>query len=157
MATDGRDGWGGDHAPLERRLASALTRLDKERRTLEGTQPLGTADLRLLWLLADDRSRTLREIAADLGLEQSTVNRQVNAALGAGFVERARRSEGAAYEFNRTAHGKQTFDEVSGVSMGAYAAALHELGDTDAEHLVALLQSFLGHFRSAVVATTEDS
>lgn len=156
MATDGRDGWGGDHAPLERRLASALTRLDKERRTQEGAQRLGTADLRLLWLLADERSRTLREIADDLGLEQSTVNRQVNAALGAGLLERTRRPEGSAYEFIRTAHGKQTFDEVSSVSMGAYAAALHELGEADAEHLVTLLQRFLGHFRGAVASTTEN-
>lgn len=156
MSTDGHEGWGGDNAPLERRLASALTRLDKERRTLEGAQRLGTADLRLLWLLADDRARTLREIADDLGLEQSTVNRQVNAALGAGFLERTRRPEGSAYEFNRTARGKSTFDEVSSISMGAYVAALDALGDIDAEQLVALLQRFLEHFQRAV-GSTDDS
>lgn len=156
MPTDGRGEWGGDHAPLERRLASALTRLDKERRTLEGAQRLGTAELRLLWLLADDRSRTLREIADELGLEQSTVNRQVNAALGVGLLERNRQPQGSAYEFTRTAHGIRTFDEVSGVFMGAYAAALNELGKTDAEHLVALLQRFLGPFRQAVASTAEN-
>lgn len=154
MARDGRDEWSGDHAPPERRLASALTRLDKERRALEGAQRLGTADLRLLWLLADDRPRTLREIAHELGLEQSTVNRQVNAALGVGLLERTRRAEGSAYEFTRTTHGKQTFGEVSDISMGAYATALHELGEADTELLVALLQRFLEHFRVAVASAT---
>ncbi|MGN0101933.1 MAG: MarR family transcriptional regulator [Dietzia sp.] len=155
MPTDGRDEWGGDHAPPERRLASALTRLDKERRTLEGAQGLGTADLRLLWLLADESPRTLRQISDELGLEQSTVNRQVNAALGARLLKRTRRMQGSAYEFTRTAHGAQTFDEVTSVSMGAYAAALHELGESDAQRLVFLLQRFLGHFRDAVASTTE--
>lgn len=156
MARDGRDEWSGDHAPPERRLASALTRLDKERRALEGAQRLGTADLRLLWLLADDRARTLREIADELGLEQSTVNRQVNAALRVGLLERTRRAEGSAYEFTRTTHGKQTFDEVSDISMGAYATALHELGEADTELLVALLRRFLEHFRVAVASATEN-
>ena len=150
MSADDPTGWGGGNAPLERRLASTLTRLDKERRTLEGFQRLGTADLRLLWLLADGRARTLREIAAELGLEQSTVNRQVNAAVGAGLLERTRRPGGAAYDINRTADGERTYDEVTRFSMGVYATALDAMGDDAAEDLVALLQDFLGHFRSAV-------
>ena len=152
MSADDPTGWGGGNAPRERRLASTLTRLDKERRTLEGAQRLGTADLRLLWLFADGRARTLREIADELGLEQSTVNRQVNAAVGAGLLERARRPGGTAYDINRTVDGKRTYDEVSSRSMGVYATALEAMGNDAAEELVVLLQSFLEHFRSAVAS-----
>ncbi|WP_010539819.1 MarR family winged helix-turn-helix transcriptional regulator [Dietzia alimentaria] len=153
MRADDPTGWGGGNAPLERRLASTLTRLDKERRALEGFQRLGTADLRLLWLFADGRARTLRDVAGELGLEQSTVNRQVNAAVGAGLLERTRRPGGTAYDINRTADGRRTYDEVSRFSMGVYATALDAMGDDAAEELVVLLQDFLGHFQSALASS----
>lgn len=154
MDTRGIKGWGGEDAPREHRLAGALTRLDRERRTLEAALSLGTADLRLLWLFADGRGRTLREIADELALEQSTVNRQVNAALGSGLLERSRKPGGSAYDFNRTADGTRSFDEVADISMGAYAAALDALGDDAADQLVALVQSFLDNFRDAVASAT---
>lgn len=157
MDTRGTEDWAGDDAPSERRLAGTLTRLDRERRTLEAALSLGTADLRLLWLFADGRGRTLREIAGELALEQSTVNRQVNAALGSGLLARSRKPGGTAYEVNRTADGARTFDEVTGISMGAYAEALDALGVDAAEQLIALLQSFLEHFRDAVASATRRS
>lgn len=111
----------------------------------------------MLWLFADGRGRTLKEIADELALEQSTVNRQVNAALGSGLLERTRKTGGTAYDFNRTADGRRTFDEVAGISMGAYANALDALGDDAAEQLVALVQSFLEHFGDAVASATSRS
>lgn len=111
---------------------------------------LGTADLRLLWLFADSRARTLKEIASELQLEQSTVNRQVNAALGSGLLERMRRRGGAAYEFDRTAEGRRAFERDTGNSLGAYAAALDAMGDRDAETFLELAQTFLDHYRSEV-------
>lgn len=111
---------------------------------------LGTAALRLLWLFADGRARTLKEIAAELSLEQSTVNRQVNAALDSGLLERMRRSGGNAYEFDRTAEGRRVFEEDTGRSLGAYATALEAMGDDDAERLLQLAERFVEHYRREV-------
>lgn len=72
------------------RLASLFHHLDRHRRALESTSTLGTAELRLLWLLSDGRPRTLREVPHELHLEQSTVNRQANAAVRAGHLQRTR-------------------------------------------------------------------
>lgn len=151
MTTESRTvGWRGEHAPGERRLASLFNRLDTQRRALEGMLALKTADLRLLWLFADGHARTLREVADELGLEQSTVNRQVNAALGAGLLERSRREGGPSYQFLRTQAGREAFERDAGLSLGAYATALGEMGDDDAEEFLALAERFLGHFADAV-------
>lgn len=146
--------WIGAEAPAERRLAAVLSRLDSQRRVQESQMRLGTADLRLLWLFADGRHRTLKEIAAELQLEQSTVNRQVNAALASGLLTRMRRRGSAAYEFDRTSDGRRVFEEDTGKSLGAYAAALDAMGD-DAEAFLALAQDFLGHYRREVDSTDD--
>lgn len=149
MKTHG-DRWLGEDAPRERRLAALLSRLDRQRHVQEATMRLGTADLRLLWLFADGRARALKEIAAELQLEQSTVNRQVNAALGSGLLERMRRRGGVAYEFDRTEEGRRVFEEDTDRSLGAYAAALDAMGDRDAEKFLGLAQTFLDHYRRQV-------
>lgn len=146
--------WLGTGAPPERRLAAVLSRLDRQRHVLESTMRLGTADLRLLWLFTDGRPRTLKEIAAELRLEQSTVNRQVNSAMASGLLVRMRRQGGAAYEFDRTADGRRAFEQDTDISLGAYAAALGAMGGDDAEAFLVLAESFLGHYRREVEATT---
>lgn len=145
--------WLGAEAPPERRLAAVLSRLDRQRHVLESTMRLGTADLRLLWLFTDGRPRTLKEIAVELRLEQSTVNRQVNAAMSSGLLVRRRRPGGAAYEFDRTADGRRVFEQDTGISLGAYAAALDAMGGDDAEAFLVLAESFLGHYGREVEAT----
>ena len=42
----------------------------------------------LLWILSDGKPRTLRQLTDAMQLEQSTVNRQVNAAIKHGHLER---------------------------------------------------------------------
>lgn len=142
--------WLGGSAPPERRLAAVLSRLDSQRRVQESKMRLGTADLRLLWLFTDGRPRTLKEIATELRLEQSTVNRQVNAATGSGLLARTRRPGGTAYEFDRTEEGRRVFGEDVGTSLGAYAAALEAMGEDDAASFLTLVESFLGHYRREV-------
>lgn len=116
---------------------------------------LGTADLRLLWLLADGRARTLKEIADELRLEQSTINRQVNAALASGYVERRRRSGGSAHEFERTEEGRRVFETDTARSLGAYASALARMAPQDSEAFLALAQEFLDHYRREVEGATD--
>lgn len=82
---------------------------DAARRRVDAEQQLKVAEGRLLWLLQDRRPRTLREIAEALHLEQSTVNRQVNAALAAGLLTRSRSGDGSAYRVAASRAGREKF------------------------------------------------
>lgn len=67
------------------------------RRSIESGSRLRVAEGRLLWLMRDGEARTLRQVAEALDLEQSTVNRQVHAALDSGTLRRFRPDGGSAY------------------------------------------------------------
>lgn len=103
---------------------------------------LGAADLRILWLFTDGRARTMREIADELHLEQSTVNRQVNAAVDVKLLERSRPDGGGAYVFMRTPGGRVAFEADVALSLGGYRAALEAMGDAEASEFLRLLDRF---------------
>lgn len=132
----------------ETHLASLFHHLDRHRRALEATTSLGTAELRLLWLLSDDRSRTLREIADELHLEQSTVNRQVNAAVRTGHLQRARVD--GAYRFEPTDAGREAFSAETHAALSLYARVLDDLGPERADRLLASLGEFVDRYGAAV-------
>jgi DNA-binding MarR family transcriptional regulator len=133
----------------DRRVAAALTRLDVHRRYAEHHSPLGVADGRLLWLLSDGRPRTLREIGDALRLEQSTVNRQVNAALHAGLVRRIAEPGRSARLLEPTPAGLEAFEAATAKALGAYAVGLGALGpDTDA--FLDLLDRFVAAYGEAL-------
>ncbi|MGP5007018.1 MarR family winged helix-turn-helix transcriptional regulator [Brachybacterium tyrofermentans] len=126
-----------------RRLASVIERLDRLRRTHLQAMTLGTADLRMLWLFTDREPRTLKQIAQELNLEQSTVNRQVNAAVAQGLLEKSRPPGGSAYEVVSTDAGHQAFEQDVQISLGGYESALMSLGEADAAVLLDLFDRFL--------------
>ena len=136
-------GGAGGSAEFEpaRRIADLFARMSRAQQHDRRGTVIGLADLRILWLLDDDRARTLKEIAADLHLEQSTVNRQVNAALSAGLVQRERAEQGV-YRFTPTAEGRRRFDERVELSLGAYRDALAALGPQEAARFLDLLDTF---------------
>lgn len=127
----------------ERDLAAILARFDRHRRTLGDRPTLGMADIRILWLFTDGTPRALRTIALDLGLEQSTVNRQVNAALDAGILTRHREQGANAYLFESTEKGKALFETNLGATMSAYGTALSGLGAEKTTQLLKLFREFV--------------
>jgi len=139
----------GPDLPADRRVASLLVRLDVSRRTAEHHSELGTADGRLLWLLSDGQPRTLREIAEALRLEQSTVNRQVNAALAAGFLRRFTEAGRPARLIEPTAEGLDAFERATSRALGAYADGLAALGG-EAGAFLDLLERFATRYGEAV-------
>ena len=90
-------------------LVVATARLERGHRAVEGRSRLGTADRRLIWLLVEEGPRTMKEISEELGLEQSTVNRQANAALKAGYLERVERAGRGARTLTPTEEGYELF------------------------------------------------
>jgi DNA-binding MarR family transcriptional regulator len=136
--------------PASRRLAQALALLDRHRRHQDQNSLLGTADMRLLWLFDDRRPRTLRAIADELGLEQSTVNRQVNAALTVGILRRYREQGSPAYLFEATPAGFATFEQAVAEMLHSYDRALARFGEADTKRLLDLLDAFVDTYGHTV-------
>jgi DNA-binding MarR family transcriptional regulator len=132
-----------------RRLAGLFTSFDHSRRILEQRATLGLADMRLLWLLADNEPRTLKQISEELGLEQSTVNRQVNVAMRDGLLERDRKGAGGAYLFTASKKGARKFDQNLSAMLGSYRSAFEALGDKG-QPFMELLAEYVEAYRRAV-------
>lgn len=115
---------------------------------------LGTADLRILWMFADDQPRTLKEIAAELRLEQSTVNRQINAAMSVGLLQRSRRPGSPAHEISRTEQGIEVFEDEVAKSLNAFTSGLDALDDR-VDGFLADFTRFVEAYDSAVRADSQ--
>ncbi|MQY25994.1 MarR family winged helix-turn-helix transcriptional regulator [Nocardia aurantia] len=134
-------------------LAGTLAHLDRHRRHQEQTSPLGVADLRLLWLFNDHRPRTLREIVDELGLERSTVNRQVNAALASGLLRRYREDGANAHLVEATPSGLQAFERGVSEILHSYDVALAEFDDHERHLLLNLFDRFVCAYGRTVHST----
>lgn len=132
-----------------RRLGALLTNFDSARRVLDQRSSLGAADKRLLWLFSDGVSRTLRQIAEQLALEQSTVNRQANVAVDEGLLTKSRRSTREPYRFAASAAGVQEFENTLKTTLEIYRQALTVLGE-DGETFLGLLERYIEAYRQAV-------
>ncbi|WP_439030126.1 MarR family winged helix-turn-helix transcriptional regulator [Gordonia terrae] len=103
----------GDHAPwqspVHRDLAQELLRMSRRRSLVHPGVGLERSAFAILWVLSDGRPRTLRELTVDLGLEQSTVNRQVNAAIKHGYVERFEVEDSLSKMIRPTEAGSEAF------------------------------------------------
>jgi DNA-binding MarR family transcriptional regulator len=123
-------------------LGGELLRLQRRRRHEYAGTVLETSAFRLLWVLDDGEPRTLRRLAADLDLEQSTVNRQVNAAIGAGWLERYDVAGSASRLVRPTPAGAEAFRHDGRIRAAAIRAALDELGPERAGVLIEVLTAF---------------
>lgn len=139
-----------------RRLGALLTSFDNARRVLDQRATLGAADMRLLWLFHDGTARTLRQIAEQLSLEQSTVNRQVNTAVQEGLLTKTRSTSSEPYRFMTSAAGDREFEHTLEVTLGVYRRALETLDD-DAETFLVLFERYVEAYRQAVQHTEPES
>lgn len=130
-------------------LVVALARIERGRRALDAGARLGTADQRLVWLLVSEGPRTMREISDDLGLEQSTVNRQVNAALAAGLLERVERPGERAMALRPTEAGLDLFVADIGKMTDVLGEALGALPTDEADRFMEHLGVFADAYRAA--------
>lgn len=118
------------------------------RRVLESRLRLRVAEGRLLWLLRDGEPRTLRQIAQELDLEQSTVNRQVHSALESGVIVRFRREGSATYLVDISDEGRERFRADLAQQLDVHDRALAAIPEGDRE-------AFLKHLTAFVAALGE--
>lgn len=122
-------------------LADQLLRLQRRRRHVYDDVVLENSAFRLLWVLDDGEARTLRQLAADLDLEQSTVNRQVNAAITAGWLERYDVAGSASRLVRPTAAGLEAYRHDGLIRAGTIRTALDQLGPERAGAIIEGLRS----------------
>ncbi|MFV0287402.1 MAG: MarR family winged helix-turn-helix transcriptional regulator [Demequina sp.] len=134
----------------ERTMAGLLARVERTRHVLEQRVTVGTADMRLLWLLSDGDARTMRQICDALKLEQSTVHRQVANAEKEGFVSRHRAAGSTAWVVTATDTGRAAFERALTSAMAVTGAGLAVLEPDEQEALLDLLGRFLDAYTEAV-------
>ncbi|WP_062464124.1 MarR family winged helix-turn-helix transcriptional regulator [Demequina soli] len=133
-------------------VARSLADAERVRRVVEQRMTLASAELRLLWLLSDGAARTMRDVSDDLGLEQSTVNRQVAAALKHGLIRRYRPDSGGALVLEVTPAGAEALRRDITLSMDVIRGGLDRLEAGERAVFAVLLGRFMAGYDEAAAA-----
>lgn len=126
-----------DDEQLLRQLGQEILRLTTRRTTSQPGSLLEHSAFRILWLLVESGPRSLRELSAELHLERSTVNRQVNAAIRHGHVERFETPGRPVGLVRPTPQGRKAYLHDGRLRAAVYARALDGLGSAHAATVVA--------------------
>ncbi|WP_395655963.1 MarR family winged helix-turn-helix transcriptional regulator [Nocardioides sp.] len=122
-----------------RALGSEVMRLARRRATSYPGSVLEDSAFRILLLLVEEGPKSLRELAEELQIEQSTISRQVAAALGHGLVERY---GGAPRLVRPTDAGREAYLHDGRLRGEVWSRAVAELGTERGEALIAALHDF---------------
>ena len=133
-------------------LGDELFRLQRHRATVYDGVLLESSAFRLMWALRDGEPRTLRRLAELLDLEQSTINRQVHAALDAGYLERFEVVGSASKLLRPTPAGRAAYEHDGLIRADRYHRVLAELGVERARSLVEHLAAFNDAWDATVAA-----
>lgn len=124
----------------------ALVHVERGQRMTEGDASVGVADRRILWLIASGEPLTMRQISESLKLEQSTVNRQVNAALKSGLLEQDLDAGSTAKVFKVSERGSKMLASDMERSFELLAAALADIPEAERDqfrrHLLTFARSY---------------
>lgn len=131
---------------------TAIARLERGWRGA-GSARFGHADQRLLWMFSDGQPRTLRMIAEELGLDQSTVNRQANAALKAGLLHRTREPGQNAWHFSATDEAIEQFSSELQRHLTLLDHATQALPEDERAHFLELFGTFADAYVSLAAHT----
>jgi DNA-binding MarR family transcriptional regulator len=138
-----------DQDDVLRAFGDELLRLNRRKATVYPGARLDNSAFRILWMLSIDGPKTLRELSELLELEQSTVNRQVNAALGHGLLERFEVAGQASKLVRPTDAGREAYEHDGGLRAELLSIALDELGSQRARTMIEDLRIFNDAFDRA--------
>lgn len=126
-------------SPMYHDLVEELLRLSRRKVNEYPDAILGASEFAILWALHESGPLTLRELADYLDLEQSTINRQANAAIKHGHLERFSVPGSLSRKVRPTTSGTRAFEHDGAIrarrlaqvfadlAPGTPAALLHEL------------------------------
>ena len=138
-----------------RALAAEIMRLTRRRATSYPGSVLEESAFRILLVLVEEGPRSLRELALDLQLEQSTISRQVSSAVGHGLVERYGESPRLV---RATGAGREAYRHDGRLRGQVWDRAIAELGPERGAALIAGLHDFndaLDRAHAAVRASSD--
>ncbi|MDR7255433.1 DNA-binding MarR family transcriptional regulator [Nocardioides sp. BE266] len=127
-------------------LRHELMRLGRRRETGSSVTDLDASAFRILWLVIEHGPHTMRGLAEQLQLEQSTINRQVSAAEAHGWVERHHDPGATAMLVRATAAGETAY----GIESEARAEGLRTIVNTLGDRAIADLAGGLARFNDAI-------
>jgi DNA-binding MarR family transcriptional regulator len=127
---------------LLRAFGTEVMRASRRRSVAPPGSLLDSSAFRILWLLVEAGPRSLQELAHDLQLERSTVNRQVNAALRHGLVERFVVPGRPGRSLRPTSAGLEAYQHDAALRGEVFADVLGELGAVRSRRLLEDLQAF---------------
>jgi DNA-binding MarR family transcriptional regulator len=127
---------------LLRALGDEVLRLHGRRHTTMSGTLLESSAFRILWRLDERGPLTQRELAEDLHLEQSTINRQVNSAIRQGLVEREAATGRGASPVRPTPAGQEAYLHDGRLRADLIARAIEDLGEQRARDMVESLRAF---------------
>jgi DNA-binding MarR family transcriptional regulator len=119
-----------------RALGAEVMRLTRRRATSYPGSVLEDSAFRILLVLVEEGPRSLRELADELQLEQSTISRQVSAAVTHGLVERY---GGSPRLVRATRAGREAYLHDGRLRGEVWSRAVAELGPDRGADLVASL------------------
>ncbi|KHL17116.1 UNVERIFIED_CONTAM: hypothetical protein LK11_13760 [Mumia flava] len=127
---------------LLRAFGDEVMRISRRRVSVPAGSVLDPSAYRILWSLVDHGPLGLGELGEELQLEQSTVSRQVKAAVRHGLVERVI-TEGTRQRVVRaTAAGEEAYWHDARLRGERFRQALGELGAEHVRVLAADLRAF---------------
>lgn len=129
-------------SPLYAEIIDELRRLGRRRANTYTGAVLEESAFTILLVLSERGPRTLRELAGDLDLEQSTVNRQVNAAIGRGYLARRVVSDQAGRVIEPTAAGREAFRHDGMLRVDRLNAVFDDLAPGDPAALLLQLRAY---------------
>lgn len=132
------------HKKIEQQLTVLLRRSVRiHMMTQHGDFALERSAYAILSKLADEGPQRLGVLAAGLGLDSSTITRQVHALEQAGLAIRERDpSDGRVFVLRLTAHGGQVLRQTRSQRRARLQQALVEWPEVDLEKFGRLLQEF---------------
>jgi DNA-binding MarR family transcriptional regulator len=116
-------------------LSDELIRLSRRRDTANPSMMLDGSAFKILWYVVEHGPHTLRALAHHLQLEQSTISRQVNAAIGRGLAERFTEPGSVAMLIRATHEGETAYRHDAKLRSDGLRAILDTLGERRAAHL----------------------
>ncbi|MDO9377411.1 MAG: MarR family transcriptional regulator [Nocardioidaceae bacterium] len=125
-----------------RALGDQLMRISRRRPTSYPGSRLDGSAFKILWRLVNAGARTLRELAEDLELDQSTINRQVRASQADGLVERFDDPGQVSRPVRATDAGVVAYRHDAALRADALRHALGLIGPDAAEALIAGMGAF---------------
>lgn len=144
---------GRDRAPADPGLVPALFAIGRRLRRASGDTAVDQAGLVVLHRLACAPDVRPSDIAADLGLDASTVSRHLRALEQLGLVERAGDPEDRrAQRVSLSHHGRDVLDRAIAQRQAVVAAALAGWSDTDRRTLERLLVRLADDLETVPVA-----